>query len=129
MANILNAMRTLQNKQRKLKIIKSSHATIDGVEKCPWPGSTPSAKKPRMMKMFKHATNVPRMPALALSITWPKIGLMVKMKTQMAKAMNGLKRLKSPMSPVAGTQTKVAIRHEKTAPRPANWRYTQNMGL
>merc|ERR1719335_761680 len=116
MANILNAIRTLQPKQSKLKIARSTHATMEGTEKCPWPGSTPSAKKPRKMKMFKHATNVPRIPAVALSTTWPKIGLMVKMKTQMAKAMNGLKRLKSPMSPVAGTQTRVAIRHEKTAP-------------
>jgi hypothetical protein len=57
--------------------------------------------------------------------------LMVKIKIQMAKAMNGLKRLKapSPMSPVDGTQTKVANRHEKMAPRTANCKYTQNMGL
>merc|ERR1719262_1256905 len=129
MANILNPMLRLQIKQRKLKMIKSTHATIDGTDIWPMPGSTPSAKKPRRMKMFKHATNVPSIPANALRVTWPKIGLIVKMKIQMAKAMNGLKRLKSPMSPVAGTQTKVVIRHEKTAPRRANCKYTQNMGL
>merc|ERR1719171_189030 len=129
MANILNAMRQFRIKQSKLKMIKSVHATRDGTEKWPIPGSTPSAKKPRRMKMFKHATNVPRMPAVQLSTTWPKIGLIVKIKIQMASAMNGLNRLKSPISLVAGTQTKVAIRHEKIAPRKANWRYTQNMGL
>merc|ERR1719281_1228452 len=122
MANIRNPIRTLQTNMTKLKIAKSVHATIDGVEKCPMPGSTPSAKKPRKMKMFKHATNVPCMPALALSNTWPKIGLMVKMKIQMAKAMKGLKRLKSPISPVAGTHTREARMHEKMVPRTDSWK-------
>merc|ERR1719359_2523445 len=109
MANILNPMRKLPANKTRLKMLKLSHATIDGTEKWPMPGSTPSAQKPRMIKMFKHATNVPWIPAVALPTTAPKIGLMVKMKTQMAKAQNGLKRLKSPISLVAGTQTKVAV--------------------
>merc|ERR1719146_290816 len=61
-------------------------------------------------------------------MTWPKMGLIVKMKIQMARGMNGLKR-PMPRAEVAGTQTSVASKAEKKAPRTANCKYTQNIGF